>query len=312
MDIRQLRYFVTVAQEGNFTRAAERLHIAQPPLSRQIQQIEERVGATLIDRSAKPLRLTPIGHLVYDQAISILARMADMDAMIAKAVVSQQRRFAIGFVASTIYSRLPAIIRAYRAAMPSVDLSLIEGGTLSQIAALKDGRIDVGFGRIRFEDDAVARVVLREEPLIVALPATHPLTAGGGVSLAWLATDPLILYPNAPRPSYADQVVGHFRDLGVTPVIAHEVSELQIAIGLVAAGEGVCIVPASVRRSRVDGVRYRPLVEPVASPIIMSFRKDDRSPELVAMAAVIRERYGAWNYPIPDAILRMTGGGEEA
>ena len=97
MDIRQLRYFVTVAQEGNFTRAAERLHIAQPPLSRQIQQIEERVGATLIDRSAKPLRLTPIGHLVYDQAISILARMADMDAMIAKAVVSQQRRFAIGF-----------------------------------------------------------------------------------------------------------------------------------------------------------------------------------------------------------------------
>ncbi len=310
MDIRQLRYFVTVAQEGNFTRAAERLHIAQPPLSRQIQQIEERVGATLIDRSAKPLRLTPIGHLIYDQAISILARMADMDAMIAKAVVSQKRRFAIGFVASTIYSRLPAIIRAYREAMPSVELSLIEGGTLSQIAALKEGRIDVGFGRIRFEDDAVARVVLREEPLIVALPATHVLAAGGPVSLASLATDPLILYPNAPRPSYADQVVGHFRDLGVTPVIAHEVSELQIAIGLVAAGEGFCIVPASVRRSRVDGVRYRQLVEPVASPIIMSFRKDDRSPELHAMAAVIRERYSVWDYPVPDAILRMTGQGE--
>jgi len=307
MDIRQLRYFVTVAQEGNFTRAAERLHIAQPPLSRQIQQIEERVGATLIDRSTKPLRLTPIGHLVYDQAISILARMADMDAMIAKAVVSQKRRFAIGFVASTIYSRLPAIIRAYRDAMPAVDLSLIEGGTLSQIAALKEGRIDVGFGRIRFEDDAVARVVLREEPLIVALPATHPLAASGPVSLASLATDPLILYPNAPRPSYADQVVGHFRDLGLTPAIAHEVSELQIAIGLVAAGEGFCIVPASVRRSRVDGVRYRHLVEPVASPIIMSFRKDDRSPELEAMAAVIRERYAAWDYPVPDAILRMTG-----
>ncbi|WP_267433546.1 LysR family transcriptional regulator [Sphingomonas sp. GM_Shp_1] len=310
MDIRQLRYFVTVAQEGNFTRAAERLHIAQPPLSRQIQQIEERVGATLIDRSAKPLRLTPIGHLVYDQAISILARMADMDAMIAKAVVSQKRRFAIGFVASTIYSRLPAIIRAYREAMPSVDLSLIEGGTLSQIAALKEGRIDVGFGRIRFEDDAVARVVLREEPLIVALPASHPLAAGGPVSLTALATDPLILYPNAPRPSYADQVVGHFHDLGVTPLIAHEVSELQIAIGLVAAGEGFCIVPASVRRSRVDGVRYRQLVERVASPIIMSFRKDDRSPELHAMAAVIRERYGAWDYPVPDAILRMTDQGE--
>jgi DNA-binding transcriptional LysR family regulator len=306
MDLRQLRYLVAVAEERNFTRAAERLHIAQPPLSRQIQQLEAEVGAELIDRAARPLKLTPIGHLVYEQAVQMLRRAQDLRSMIERARAAGGRRFVIGFVASTIYARLPQLIRELRATAPYMDLVLQEMVSLDQIAALKEGRIDVGFGRIRFDDPSVRRIVLREEKLVAALPAAHPLAENGGpISLTALATAPLIVYPREPRPSYADQVLALFRDYGLSPTIAHEARELQIAIGLVAAEEGVCVVPESVQKSRVDDVRYRELVEPAVSPIIMSCRIDDRSPELRVMADVIARRYDVWDYPVPDAVSRL-------
>src|SRR5579864_8155447 len=113
MDLRQLRYFVMLANERNFTRAAERLHIAQPPLSRQIQQLEAELGTELIDRQARPLRLTPMGRLFHEQATQVLGRVDEMRAMMSRAVVSEKRRFVIGFVASTIYASLPALIRQF-------------------------------------------------------------------------------------------------------------------------------------------------------------------------------------------------------
>src|SRR6516164_3566241 len=137
MDLRQLRYFVTVAAERNFTRAADKLHIAQPPLSRQIQQLEAEVGAELIDRNERPLRLTPAGRLFHEQAVQVLGRVEEMRSMMRRAIVAKTRRFVIGFVASTIYAHLPALIREFRAAAPDVELGLVELVTLDQIAALK-------------------------------------------------------------------------------------------------------------------------------------------------------------------------------
>jgi DNA-binding transcriptional LysR family regulator len=306
LDLRQLRYFVTVANEGNFTRAAERLHIAQPPLSRQIQQLEEEVGAQLIDRAARPLRPTPVGRLFYEQAVQLLGRAEEMRAMMGRALSSEKRHCVIGFVASTIYARLPALIREFRAAAPDIQLNLVEMVSLDQIAALKEGRIDIGFGRIRFDDPAVRRVILREEELIAALPASHKLAdAEAPLPLADIADEPLILYPREPRPSYADQVISLFRDNGFTPHIAHEARELQTAIGLVAAEEGVCIVPDSVRRSRVEDVRYRPLAERATSPIIMSHRIADRSPPLLLMADLIARKYAEWGYEVPEGLGRF-------
>jgi LysR family transcriptional regulator, benzoate and cis,cis-muconate-responsive activator of ben and cat genes len=306
MDLRQLRYFVTVAEERNFTRASERLHIAQPPLSRQIQQLEAEVGAELFDRGARPLRLTSVGQLVYEQAVQVLGRVADMRSMVSSAVAAKKRHFAIGFVASTIYARLPQLIREFRAAAQNVELSLVELITLDQITALKEGRIDVGFGRIRFEDEAVRRIVLREERLVAAVPASHPLaSAAGKVSFNDLAHEPLIIYPRQPRPSYADQVIRLFHDHGLEPRISHEARELQIAIGLVAAEEGVCLVPESVRKSQVDGVAYRELLEPAVSPIIMSHRTGDHSPELRLMAAVVARMFSTWGYDVPEGVIRL-------
>lgn len=125
MDLRQLRYFLTVAAERNFNKAAERLHMAQPPLSRSIQQLEMELGTGLIDRTGRPLTLTltPMGQLFHDQAVQVLRRVEDMRAMMTAALVTEKRRFTIGFVASTIYARLPALIREFRAEMPDVELS---------------------------------------------------------------------------------------------------------------------------------------------------------------------------------------------
>jgi LysR family transcriptional regulator, benzoate and cis,cis-muconate-responsive activator of ben and cat genes len=306
MDLRQLRYFVTVANERNFSRAADRLHIAQPPLSRQIQQLEGEVGAELIDRSSRPLKLTEPGRLFYEQAVQVLSRVEEMRTMMKRALKIEKRQFVIGFVGSVLYGHLPELVREFRRAAPEVELHLVELVTLEQISALKEGRIDIGFGRVRFEDDEVRRIILREEPLMAALPIDHPLEKQiGPVSLEQLAEERLILYPRAPRPGYADQVIALFHDRGLEPRVAHEARELQIAVGLVAAEEGVCIVPVSVQKSRVEGVRYKRLVEPATSPIIMSYRVGDNMPELGLMADVIARMYEIWGYDVPDALRRF-------
>lgn len=303
MDFRLLRYFVAVAEEGNFNRAAERLHIAQPPLSRAIQQLEAQVGAPLLDRASRPLRLTDVGRLLHAQALQLLSRMEDVETMVKTAATSQRRQLVIGFVASTIYARLPELIREFRKVAENVELVLVESTTLEQIAALREGRIDVGFGRIRLEDPSVRRIILRDEKLVAAFPLGHPLANGEGpVSLRDLADEPQIIYPRAPRPSYADQVISLFRDHAIEPRIVHEARELQIAIGLVAAEEGMAIVPESVQRARSHDVAFRELAEPATSPIIMSHRLGDRSPELALMAAVVARKYSEWGYEVPPAL----------
>lgn len=307
MKLQQMRYFVAVAAERNFNKAAERLHIAQPPLSRAILQLEAELGTELIDRTVRPLALTAAGRLFHDQALQILSRVEDARAMIKAAVASERRRFTIGFVASTIYARLPELIRAFRIEAPDVELVLVEYTTLQQIAALKEGRIDVGFGRIRLEDVSVRRTVLRYERLIAALPLGHPLAKGDGpLSLHAVGKEPIILYPRAPRPSYADQVLSLFHDYSIEPRVVHEARELQIAIGLVAAEEGISLVPESVRRLRTDDVSYRELVEPATSPIIMSQRIGDASPELRIMEKIIAQKYQEWGYNVPERLMKGT------
>lgn len=293
LDSRQLRYFVTVARERNFTRAAESLRIAQPPLSRAIQQLEEECGLPLFDRTSRPLSLTDAGKLLFEQAVQVLDRMEEMRAMVARLREAERTRLGIGFVASTLYGYLPEVIRHYRAARPGVELTLLEMTTIEQVAALKEGRIDVGFGRIPFSDAAIERVVLRNEQLCVALPLAHKLSSRtGSLKLAELADDTLVVYPRLPRPSYADQVLALFRDRDIKPAAVHEVRELQTALGLVAAETGICIVPGSVERLRRDNVVYRPLDEPGAiSPIIMSTRRGDPSPEIDLILRLVKEMY---------------------
>ena len=292
MELRHLRYFVAVAEERNFTRAAQRLHIAQPPLSRQIQQLEETLGVQLFERNSRPLKLTETGKFFYSHAVQLLAQTAELESM-TRRVGNIERSLSVGFVGSTLYGMLPKIIRRFRDENATVELSLHEMSTMDQIRALKDGRIDVGFGRIRHEDANIRRVILREEQMIVALPVGHPLSLGKPIlSLRDLTNETLIIFPKAPRPSYADQVLAAFQDRALAPRKIYEVRELQIALGLVAAGEGISVVPSSVNGLKRDDVIYRELDDPtLTSPVIMSMRALDESRDIKEMLELVYRLY---------------------
>lgn len=292
MELRHLRYFVAVADEQSFTRAAEQLHISQPPLSRQIQDLEEELGTPLFERGSRPLKLTEAGRFFYGHATRLLEQAAQA-ARATRRVARMERRLVIGFVGSTMYGAMPRLVRLFRAERPQTELSLVEMSTLDQLEALKAGRIDVGFGRLRLDDPGVRREVLREERLVAAIPIEHALAIPEQpIILAALANEDILVYPKTPRPSYADQVLTLFRDQGLEPGAVHEVQEIQTALGLVAAGMGICVVPTGVSRLRPDEVVYRPLSDPQAvSPIVMSTRLDDQNDDLVLLRALIDRIY---------------------
>ena len=292
MELRQLRYFIAVAEEMNITRAATRLHMTQPPLSRQIQQIEESIGLPLFERGSRPLRLTEAGRIFYTQAKRLVDE-ADELAPLTRRLAQLAERIVIGFVPSTLYGALPAVIRSFREAAPHIELSLIEMFTIEQLGALKGGRIDVGFGRLRFDDAQLAREVLVEERMIAALPQDHPLARQKKpLTLAQLAQETLIVYPSTPRPSYADQQLSALRDQALEPAAVHGVRELQTALGLVAAQVGVSLVPESIEGLRVHGVVYRRLSGANAvSPIIMSRRLHDDGQSTALFCSIARDRF---------------------
>jgi DNA-binding transcriptional LysR family regulator len=292
MELRHLRYFVAVAEERNFTRAAERLHMAQPPLSRSIQQLEETLEVQLFQRDSRPLKLTETGKFFYAHAVQLLAQTAELESM-TRRVGNIERSLSVGFVGSTLYGMLPKIIRRFRDENATVELSLHEMSTMDQIRALKDGQIDIGFGRIRHEDANIRRVILREEKMIVALPEGHPLSLLKPIlALSDLVNETLIIFPKSPRPSYADQVLSAFQDRGLKPRRIYEVRELQIALGLVAAGEGISVVPGSVYGLKRDDVSYKELDDPtLVSPIIMSMRVLDESRDIREMLELIYRLY---------------------
>ncbi|MCY1416667.1 HTH-type transcriptional regulator BenM [compost metagenome] len=278
MELRHLRYFRVLAQTLNFTRAAERLHIAQPPLSRQIRQLEETLGVELLERS-RPLRLTEAGRFFHEQSAALLDQLEQIAEGTRRIANSERQWLRIGFAPSTLYDLLPELIRQLRR-NEEMELGLQEMITLQQVEALKAGRIDVGFGRIHIKDPAIEQVLLREEPLVVALPCGHPLL-GQPLDLKRLADEPFVLYPANPRPSYADHIMALFTAQGVNIKVIQWTNELQTALGLVAAGLGITLVPASVQSQHRADIVYAPLSEKTAvSPIILSRRAGDNSPQV--------------------------------
>lgn len=287
MELRHLRYFQALAETLNFTRAAERLHIAQPPLSRQIQQLEEELGVTLLERG-RPLRLTEAGRFFHEHSSALLEQLAKVCDNTRRIGQGEKTWLGIGFAPSTLYGVLPELIRRLRSDA-ELELGLNEMTTLQQVEALKAGRIDIGFGRIHIEDPAIQQQVLTLDPLVAALPAGHPLLAAPA-SLEALAREPFVLYPGNPRPSYADHVLALFAAHGLQIRVAQWTNELQTAIGLVAAGIGITLVPASVQLQHRDDIGYTRLLEGNAtSPIIISRRVGDSSPALADCLALIEQ-----------------------
>ena len=278
MELRQIRYFQRVAAEMSFTRAAEVLNMAQPPLSRQIKMLEEEMGVELFERVGRGIKLTEAGRYFLDQTDVMLKKLSETVQATQRVGRKEKRRVGIGFVPSVLYGYMPGFIRQLRALDQSIEISLVEMITLQQFEALKTGRIDIGIGRILLSDPEIERLVLWEERLIVALPKEHDLAKCTTLSIEQLVPESLILYPARPRPSYADYVLDIFRQQGGVPEHIQEVNELQTALGLVAAGFGLAIVPESVEGLFSKDVKYVSLTSPgCTSPIMLSWRKNDQS-----------------------------------
>lgn len=290
MELRHLKYFSVVARELSFSRAADLLHIAQPPLSRQIRQLEDILGVELIDRSSRPIVLTKAGKFFYEQTMLVLPRITEIQEGTRRIASGQQHWLSIGFVPSTLYGVLPKLIKRFRSENANIEVGFSELMTMAQAEALKSGRIDVGFGRLNIEDPDIVCQTLIEEPLVGVFPIGHPLLKKAKVALAQLAAEDFILYPAKPRPSYADQVLKIFADKGLRPLVVQEANEMQTAIGLVAAGIGVALVPESIQGVHRADVTYRPLSDKgIFSPVIMNFRANDQSLALRNFRALVAD-----------------------
>ncbi|MFZ0091619.1 MAG: LysR substrate-binding domain-containing protein [Solirubrobacteraceae bacterium] len=260
MELRQLRYFVAVAEELHFRRAAARLHISQPPLSQQISALERELGCRLLERTRRRVALTPAGEAFLRDARATLAEL-DVAVATARAIDSGQTGvLRIGFVGSALLSIVPATVQRFRRARPGVEVELRERSTVEALRALGAGVIDIALVRPPIEPDDSWRTetVLRERT-VAAIPAGHALAALRRVPLRRLAAEPLVLFPRDQAPGFHDLLTGRLAATGTSPHVAQYAPEMLTIIGLVAAGIGVSPVPASVAHLALDGVTYRPL-----------------------------------------------------
>lgn len=293
MELRHLRYFVAVVEEQSFTKAADKLHIAQPPLSRQIQNLEEELGLQLLERGSRPVKTTVEGLFFYQYAAKLLSNVDQMVSM-TKRIASVETTIKIGFVGSLLFGLLPRIIYLYRQAHPNLKIELHELGTNAQIEALKDGRIDVGFGRLKISDPAIKRTLLRNERLMVAVHVSHPLNKikEMGIHLADIVNENILLYPSTAKPNFASHILTMFSEHGLEPTKLNEIREVQLALGLVAAGEGISIVPESAQGLQLVNLSYIPLLDPSAiSPIFLATRNMEQSAYIHSLFDTIRQIY---------------------
>jgi DNA-binding transcriptional LysR family regulator len=290
MELRHLRYFVAVAEELHFGRAAERLHMAQPPLSQQIRQLETEVGVELLHRTTRRVELTEAGAAYLTRVHAILA---DIDAaahqarQVAAGVIGH---LVIGCVGSVTYSLLPALSRGLSAALPGVDFAF-RGEMLvpDQVAALRAGEIDVALLRTPVPDSSLTVTRLRLDPLVVAVPADHVLARRRRLRPTDLRDVDLIIHAADRRSTMYDVVVRLFLDAGVEPRIRHEVGETSTLVTLVAGGLGVAIVPEPVTALSLEGIAYRPLAGPATTvELAVAHRADRTEPHLARTVAVIQ------------------------
>lgn len=291
IDVRRLRYFLAVAEELHFGRAAERLHIAQPALSRQIANLEAGIGALLFDRTRSTIGLTAAGEALLPRARDIIVRVADAARVAKRASEGTIGVIQVGFVGSATFSILPGVFNRYRAAHPDVELVLHAMNTAELRVALIERSIDVAFARPGIQDPEIVSEVVQREPLVVALPEVDDLAQQNHVALADLALRPFVLYPRQPRPSFADHVLGLCRREGFVPTIAQETLEIQTALSLISVGAGVAIVPESASEAQLTGVAYRPFLGDVPqTQLSLAYRRDNRSPVVSGFCALARDR----------------------
>ena len=260
MELRQLRYFVATAEELHFGRAARRVHIAQPSLSRQIALLERELGVKLFDRDTRRVSLTNAGREYLGEARNVLARLTAASETARRAERGELGRLGIGFVYLVALDVLPSLLRRFRASHPDVQLDLHELSTEAQIAGVGDGSLDIGIVRSPSAVRALATARIHRDEQIVALPATHALTKNPSVKLKDLRSERFIMFPRNDGTAMYDAIVGACAKAGFSPHIVQEAHLYTTVVSLVAAGIGIAILPGVSARIRHDAVVYRRLL----------------------------------------------------
>lgn len=284
-----MRYFVAVAEELHFGRAAQRLLMAQPPLSQQIQSLEEELGVQLFLRTKRRVQLTEAGK-AFLPAARLMLQQAEQAVQVAqRASRGETGSLAVGFVGSACFALLPPLLRRFREHYPDVHLTLRELTTTQQVQELQQHRLHVGLLRPPISDPALHVETIYREALIVALPVDHPLASFSQVPLRMLASEPFIFFPPTLGPGFYHQIISLCLEAGFTPHVVQEAVQMQTIVSLVASGMGIALVPASLLNLQRVGVAYRPLQE--ATPIFetaIAWWPDDPSPILPHFLAMSR------------------------
>lgn len=291
MELRHLRYCIAVADELNFNRAAEKLHVSQSALSKQIRELEEEVGIEIFERTKRKVEVTEAGRLFLAEARRTLAQ-ADQTLQIAtRAGRGEIGKLVVGLEGSSTYDLIPLILHTYRSRFPQVELVVTEMPTLQQIYALEHKHIDVGF-LIQPGDlaDNIECERLLQEPLIVALHQSHPLKSQPSVSLQALAKDAFVFVPQSLGCGFFSLVSQIFRSAGYTPGTIQEASQLQTLLSFVAAGMGITLIPASARVFQMPGIVYVDLEPPAPTvDVMVAWRGDDSSPVVRTFLKIVRD-----------------------
>jgi DNA-binding transcriptional LysR family regulator len=290
MDLRRLRYFVAVAEELSFNRAAQRLRISQPPLSNQIKQLEEELGVQLFERSSRGVRMTEAGEALLDEARWIFVQLEQTIRVVQRIGHGEVGRLTLGFVPSASNEVLPSILRTFRHRYPDVDLFLREMRPDRVVQRLHDQQIDAGFLYLPLDDASLNTECVSREPLVLALPESHRLASKPRIALQALTEEPFILTARYSMPGLYGQVIKACHQAGFVPrAVQKDVWLMQTIVGLVAGNIGVALVPASLRNLRRRGVVYKPVYG--LSPTVelgMVWRRDDPGAVLHSFLRVVR------------------------
>ena len=291
MELRHLRYFCAVAKELNIGRAAAMLHISQPPLTRQIQQLEDELGAQLFKRSVKGMELTDAGRTLYADAKNILA-LAELAAeRTRRAAQGLIGRLDVGIFGSGVFDVVPRVLLRFRQAFPDVKVVLHTLDKTEQVEALRERRITIGFNRVVPKFPGIASRLVMWEKLVVGLHETNPLAGRKTLSLRDLADQAFVLFPSVARPNFSDFIINQCQKHGFTPRVEQVVGDAVTGVALVASGFGSCIVPESVMAFQASGVVYLPLEEspPIMLDVSCLYREDDDSVVLRALLQIIED-----------------------
>jgi len=291
VDFRHLKYFLAVAEELNIGRAAMRLHISQPPLTRNIKALEEQLGVELFVRTAKGVELTQAGEMFKEEAHNIRMLVEAAVDRVQRVGEGKLGRIDVGIFGSAIYEIIPKLLQEFKLGLPGVSVVLHTMTKSEQIEALRQRRITIAFNRMTRPEPDIGQELVTTERLFAVLPEGHPLTADKAVPFRSLASLPLVLFPNVGQPNFVDRVKELCKQHGFEPEIAQIVGDPITGIALVARGFGFTLIPMSVANAMTfSGVTFRPLADAPDATVDLSvlYRATDSSPLLKSFLAVVR------------------------